>query len=72
MSIDQEKFISEMKKRKAYRVETHRIIEGTKTAPTAEWAIAGALSAFARIAFLKTYPGNEQFPETTKVEEEEK
>lgn len=66
MSIDQKKFISEVKKRKAYRLETHRIIEGTKNAPTAEWAIAGALSALARIAFLKTYPGNEQFPEAVK------
>lgn len=72
MSIDQEKFISEVKKRKAYRAETHRIIERTKTAYSPEWSIAMSLSALARIAFLKTYPGNDQFPESRNIDEEDK
>lgn len=66
MSIDQKKFISEVKKRKAYRAETHSIIERASKDVYAESATADALTALARIAFLKTYPGNEKFPEPVK------
>lgn len=67
--IPQNEISEDLRRRRDYNLETYQIIEDTKSGLTAEWSIAGALSALARIAFMKNFPSDEPFPESEKLEE---